>query len=267
MGIDEVSYKKGHRYLVVVVDHDTGRLVWAEPGRDKATLKRFFDALGKSRSAKLREVSADGADWIAEVVASRCLNARMSMDAFHVVAWATDALDEVRREVWNTARRTAGGKALADQLKGCRYVLWKNPEDLTGGQRPKLHWVAHTNRQLYRAYLLKEELRLAIRIKGPEGIALLAHWLNWASHCRIPAFVELARKIRRHRVAIEQALRSGLSNGLVESTNTKIRLLTRTAFGFRSPQALIAMAFLSVGGACPPLPGRRSPNTLQLTAA
>ena len=268
VGIDEVSYKKGHRYLVVVVDHDTGRLVWAEPGRDKATLRRFFDALGKSRSAKLREVSADGADWIAEVVASRCLNARMSMDAFHVVAWATDALDEVRREVWNTARRTAGGKALADQLKGCRYVLWKNPEDLTGGQRPKLHWVAHTNRQLYRAYLLKEELRLAIRIKGAEGIALLAHWLNWASHCRIPAFVELARKIRRHRVAIEQALRSGLSNGLVESTNTKIRLLTRTAFGFRSPQALIAMAFLSVGGACPPLPGRSSPNnTVELTAA
>ena len=100
-----------------------------------------------------------------------------------------------------------GDKALAERLKGCRYALWKNPEKLTGRQRGKLHWVAYANSPLYRAYLLKEELRLAIGTKGDDGIALLAHWLNWASHCRIPAFVELARKIRRHRVAIEQALR------------------------------------------------------------
>ena len=92
IGIDEVSYKKGHRYLIVIVDHDSGRLVWAAPGRDKKTLNTFFDALGKSRSARLREVSADGAEWITDVVRSRCLNARMNMDAFHVVQWATDAL-------------------------------------------------------------------------------------------------------------------------------------------------------------------------------
>ena len=267
IGIDEVAYKKGHRYLIVIVDHDTGRLIWAAPGRDKKTLNRFFDALGKSRCARLREVSADGADWIAEVVHSRCLNARLAMDAYHVVAWATDALDEVRRQVWNHARREAGDQVLADRLKGCRYALWKNPENLTGRQRGKLAWVAYTNRQLYRAYLLKEELRLAIRTKGDEGIALLAHWLNWASHCQIPAFVELARKIRRHRIPIEEALRSGTSNALVESTNTKIRVLTRVAFGFRSPQALIAMAMLAVGGVCPELPGRHTPIAFELTAA
>lgn len=267
IGIDEIAYKKGHRYLIVIVDHDTGRLIWAAPGRDKATLNRFFDELGKSRCAKLREVSADGAEWIASVVRSRCLNARLSMDAFHVVQWATDALDEVRRDVWNAARRDGGDQALANQLKGCRYALWKNPERLTGRQQGKLAWVARTNRQLYRAYLLKEELRLAIRIKGDEGINLLAHWLNWASHCRIEPFVELARKIRRHRVAIEEALRSKTSNALVESTNTKIRVLTRVAFGFRSPDALIAMAMLAVGGVCPDLPGRDTPLDSELTAA
>ena len=266
IGIDEISYKRGHRYLVVIVDHDTGRLIWAAPGRDKATLSRFFDALGKSRCAKLREVTADGAEWIASTVRSRCLNARLSMDAFHVVKWATDALDQVRRDVWNAARRDGGDQALANQLKGCRYALWKNPERLTGRQQNKLAWVAHTNRQLYRAYLLKEELRLAIRIKGDEGITLLAHWLNWASHCQIEPFVELARKIRRHRGAIEEALRSRTSNALVESTNTKIRVLTRVAFGFRSPDALIAMAMLAVGGVCPDLPGRATPNALELTA-
>jgi len=267
VGIDEISYKKGHRYLIVVVDHVSGRLVWAAAGRDKATLNRFFDTLGKSRCAKLREVSADGAEWIAEVVHSRCLNARLVMDAYHVVSWATAALDEVRREVWNHARREAGDKALADQLKGCRYALWKNPEHLSGRQKNKLAWVAHTNRQLYRAYLLKEELRLAIPLKGEEGITLLKHWLWWASHCRIEAFVELGRKIRRHRIAVEAALRSGTSNALIESTNTKIRVLTRVAFGFRSPQALIAMAMLAVGGVCPALPGRATPITFELTPA
>ncbi len=79
--------------------------------------------------------------------------------------------------------------------------------------------------------------------------------------------MELSRKVRRHRVAIEQALRSGTSNALVESTNTKIRVLTRVAFGFRSPEALIAMAMLAVGGCCPTLPGRQAPLGLKLAAA
>ena len=259
--------RKGHKYLIVIVDHDSGRLIWAAPGRDKKTLNKFFDLLGKSRSAMLTEVSADGADWIAEVVASRCLNAKMNMDAFHTVQWATDALDEVRREVWNQARREGGDQALADQLKGCRYALWKNPERLTGRQRNKLAWVAHTNDRLYRAYLMKEELRLAIHMKGEEGIALLAHWLGWVARCQIPAFVALGAKVRRHRIAIEASLRSGTSNALVESTNTKIRVLTRVAFGFRSPEALIAMAMLAVGGVCPELPGRDIPLALELAAA
>ena len=266
IGIDEVSYKKGHKYLIVIVDHDSGRLIWAAPGRDKATLNTFFDALGKSRCAQLREVSADGAEWIADVVHSRCLNARLVMDAYHVVAWATAALDEVRREVWNYARREAGNKALAAQLKGCRYALWKNPEHLTGRQRNKLAFVAKTNARLYRAYLLKEELRLVISMKGEEGVTLLAHWLAWASRCRIPAFVELAAKVRRHRGPIEHALRTGTSNALVESTNTKIRVLTRVAFGFRSPEALVAMAMLAVGGTCPALPGRERPLRLEAAA-
>jgi transposase len=267
IGIDEIAYKKGHRYLIVVVDHDTGRLIWAAPGRDKATLHKFFDQLGKSRSARLKEVSADGAEWITSVVHSRCLNARMNMDAFHVVQWATDALDEVRRRVWNAARRQGGDQALANALKGCRYALWKNPDHLTGRQKGKLAWVAATNKQLYRAYLLKEELRLVIKLKGEAGIKLLAHWLSWAARCKIPAFVELGAKIRRHRPAIEASLRSKTSNALVESTNTKIRVLTRVAFGFRSPEALIAMAMLVVGGVCPDLPGRATPIASELTAA
>jgi len=259
IGIDEISYKKGHRYLTVVVDHDSGRLVWAAPGRDEATLERFFDTLGEDRAAKLTHLSADAAAWIANVAARRCPQAIVCLDPFHVVKWATDALDQVRRQTWNTARR-AGETAVAKELKDARFALWKNPQDLTRRQHAKLARIAEVNRALYRAYLLKEELRLVFRIKGPHAVALLDAWLSWARRCRIPAFVKLAKTVAAHRAQIVAALLHGLSNARVESVNTKLRVLTRLAFGFRSPDALIGLAMLSVGGLCPDLPGRAQPD-------
>lgn len=129
IGVDEISYRKGHRYLLAVVDHDTGRLVWAAPGRDSDTLRGFFDALGPERCAGLTHVSADGAEWIHQVVAERAEAAVLCLDAFHVVAWATKALDEVRRGLWNELRRTGDGQDAAE-LKGTRRALVKNPGDL-----------------------------------------------------------------------------------------------------------------------------------------
>jgi len=137
IGIDEISHRKGHRYLTVVVDHDSGLLVWAAPGRDRKTLRRFFDLLGEQRSQRIELVSADGAAWIEEVVGERCPNASLCLDPFHVVQWATAALDEVRREVWNAARH-AGQKAEARALKGARFALWRNPEDLSARQQATL---------------------------------------------------------------------------------------------------------------------------------
>jgi transposase len=92
------------------------------------------------------------------------------------------------------------------------------------------------------------------------AVALLDAWLSWARRCRIPAFVALAAKITRHRAGIVAALTERLSNALVESINTKLRLLMRVAFGFHSPQAMIGLAMLALGGLCPPLPGRARPD-------
>ncbi len=256
IGIDEISYKRGHRYLIIVVDHDSGRLVWAAPGHDKKTLRSFFCALRPERCDKVRLVSADAADWIGDVVAERCPNATLCLDAFHIVAWATDALDVVRRDTWNEARR-GGMSAHARELKGARFALWRNPEDLTARQQGKLAWVAKVNGRLYRAYLLKEQLRMALRIKGPLAMAMLEDWCAWAQRSRIPAFVEFGRRLRRHWPGIEAAMEHGLSNGLIESTNTKLRVLTRVAYGFRKPEHLIALALLDRGGYRPALPGRQ----------
>lgn len=97
---------------------------------------------------------------------------------------------------------------------------------------------------------------MVFALRGVDGIRFLDGWLAWASRCQIRAFVDLARKVARNRPGIEAALAHSLSNARVESVNTKIRLLTRIAFGFHSAKALIALALLSLGGLCPSLPGR-----------
>jgi transposase len=255
LGFDEISIRKGQRYLTVVVDHDSGRLVWAAPGRDRKTVERFLDLLGAERCQRLELVSCDMAEWITRPVGERCPNALVCLDPFHVTKLATDALDEIRRQVWNQARR-AGQTAVARELKGARFALWKNPEHLTARQRLKLAQIKQTNEPLYRAYLLKEQLRAIYRVPTEHAPTLLDAWLAWARRSRLEPFVRLARTITDHRAAIQAAVQHGLSNARVEQINTQLRLITRRAFGFHSPDAAIALAMLSLSGLCPPLPGR-----------
>jgi transposase len=253
IGIDEISHRKGQRYLTVVVDHDSGRLVWAAAGRDRKTVEAFFDALGEERCKQIELVSCDMAGWIAGPVAARLPDAVRCVDPFHVVMLATDALDEVRREVWNDARR-AGELAAAKDLKGARFALWKNPENLTDRQAAKLSSIQKTNARLYRAYLLKEQLRQIYRLPADAAVELLDEWIAWARRCRLPSFVKLARTITAQRAGIVAAIEHGLSNARVEAINTQIRMITRRAYGFHSAGALIALAMLSLAGLCPPLP-------------
>jgi transposase len=247
IGIDEISYRKGHRYLTIVIDHDAGRLVWAAEGRNKETLAKFFAELGTDRARALTHVSADGAEWIHTVVGEHAPNAVICVDAFHVVMWAMKALDKVRT-------RTLASSGTRD-----RNLMWavrKNPADLTGEQKTSLASIQTSNKTLYRAYLLKEQLREVFRVKGDTGRRLLAGWLSWASHSKIKEFVDLARSIQHYRPLILNTLDHGLSNGRTEATNTHLRALTKRAYGFHSPEALIAMAMLTRSGLCPNLPGR-----------
>jgi transposase len=198
------------------------------------------------------------------------------VDPFHVVKWANDALGEVRAAAWREARRMARAteprrgrgrprkdapprpaSERAKALQGVRTALWKNPENLTPGQQAKLEWVALTDPGLHRAYQLKEGLRVIFKMPHQQAAEALDRWISWARRCRIPAFVKLARTITEHRDLILTSIEHGLSNGRTESVNTKIRLITRIAFGFKSPDALIGLAMLSLGGHRPTLPGRK----------
>ena len=188
----------------------------------------------------------------------RAPEAALCLDPFHIVAWATKALDEVRRQTWNQLRSSGDSRA-AETFKGSRWALVKNPQDLTGRQRTTLAGIAKTNARLYRAYLLKEQLRMVFAAKGQPGRVLLAGWIAWARRCRIPEFVKLAATITKFLPLIRNTLVHGMSNARSEATNTHLRTLTTRAYGFHTPEALISMAMLTRGGLCPPLPGRNHP--------
>jgi len=274
IGIDETSYKKGHKYMTVVINHDTASVIWCGLGYGKEVLSQFFELLTPEQRASIRLVSADGARWIASCLEQYCPNAERCIDPFHVVSWATEALDQVRREAWSEAYRQAKNapkrekgrpakgekvnpeKQQAKALKNSRFALLKNPENLSDAQQTQLHFLTKANPMLYRAYLLKENLRLALKAGPLEIVVALEKWMGWAQRCRIPAFRKLRMKIKRHFVAIITTAKYGLSNARSEAINNKIKLVIRKAFGFRNLDNLLAMVMLSCSDVRPCLPRR-----------
>ena len=261
VGVDETSYKRGHRYMTVVVDHDRGRVVWAAKGHGKRQLNDFLDLLTDEQRAGIELVTADGARWIADVVAERLPGAELAVDPFHAVSWATGALDDLRREAWREARRRArrdGGPAAARAVKGLRFPLLKNPGDLTDAQRASLGELRRAGTALWRGYLLKEGLRAVFRASPGKAAAELDRWLAWACRSRIPQFVELSRKVRRKREGILRSIELGVSNARVEAVNNKIKVAIRQGYGFRNIDNLIALVMLRCSDLRPALPGRQA---------
>jgi len=253
IAVDEVKYKKGHRYLTVVCDHFTGRVVWAAKGRSKATVGKFFDALGDQRAHELQFVTADGAEWIRTVVAERASDAVVCIDTFHVVSWATDALDEVRRAEWNTLRQTGDADA-AKAFKGLRWILLRNWENLAGNHKGAIRALADANRRMFRAWQLKEELRDIFALPLLAARRALDDWLAYASRSKLAPFVKLARTIRRYRASIEATIEWRLTNGIAESNNASIARIRANARGFHDPEAFITMIMLERADLAPDLP-------------
>lgn len=253
VAIDEVKYKKGQRYLTVVCDHLSGRVVWASEGRSQATVTRFFNDLGPERAAQLSFVTADGAEWIHTIVAEHAPDAIVCIDTFHVIGWATRALDDVRRHEWNRLRRTGGARA-ARQVKGLRWILLRNWQNLNSKQRDVIRDLEATNRRLTRGYQLKEELREIFAMPILAAQRALDEWLAWASRSKLEPFVKLARSIRRYRPAIEATIEWRLTNGLAESNNSAIGRIRTNARGFHKPASFITMIMLERAGLTPQLP-------------
>ena len=253
IAVDEVKYKKGHRYLTVVCDHLTGRVIWAAKGRSKETVRAFFDALGDERAGQLQFVTCDGAEWIHSVIAERAPEATVCLDTFHLIGWATKALDEVRREEWNTLRRN-GGAHTAKEFKGLRWMLLRNWENLSSKQKGTIRDLERANKRAFRAWQLKEELRDIMSMPLFAGRRALDEWLAYASRSKLAPFVKLARTIRHYRDSIEATLEWKLTNGISESNNAAIGRIRSAARGFHDPESFITMIMLNRAAIAPQLP-------------
>ena len=229
IGVDEVSYRKGHRYLTVVADHDRdGAVIWAGEGKKAVTLEAFYDQLGETRTAQLQAVSMDLGAAFKKATDTKAPQARQCADPFHVVALANEAINKSRRWCWNLERdkaRAAANEADAkrrgrppagtpppprDQarwVKHSRWALLKDPDALEPKQLDVLHQLRRSGSVLYRCWQLKEGLRDLYRLEDPTQAPMhLDWWLAWACRSRIPAFVTLSKTVRANRDRILDAI-------------------------------------------------------------
>jgi len=282
IGIDETSYKKGHKYITVVINHDTNTVVWTAEGKGKEVLEKFYKSLTAEQRANIQVTTSDAANWIEECIKTYTPNSIRCLDLFHVVQWLTDGLNEVRNEARQEAYaeykrqkqehpRKVGHPTKDDEIskaitearkeatgmKQAKYTLGKNPEHLTETQQIQLAMIAEKYPKLYESYLLKEDLRLLLKIKDPEvAEAELDSWIERASNSAIEQFQKISETVRKEKQRIMNAICQQMNNARIEAINNKIKLIIRRAYGFQKVQNLLDMVYLVCSNLVIPLPNR-----------
>jgi transposase len=247
LAVDEISFRKHHRYLTVVTDHDRRQVVWVAEGKSSEVLKSFFHDLGPAACAEIEIVTMDMSAAYAKAVSEALPNAQIAYDHFHIAKLANEALNEVRRELVRELRPEDPAAA-----KAVKSLRWPTLHRLANVPDKHLDALANLrpDQPLGRAYLLKEDLLDALscsaELDRPDG--RLSKWLDWASRSRLAPFVKLGRTLREHLAGIRAFLEHRVTNGLAEGVNNKIRLLSHRAFGFHSAAPLIATIYLCCGG-------------------
>ena len=250
IGVDKTSYRKGHTYITVAVDHERNRVY---PGIRRVRQRRVRPVLptidAPERRASIWIVTGDGARRIDSCVHEWCPNAERVPDGFHIVSWMADALGKISRRLWNQARGNGDDEA-ARRMRGVRYAVLKNPGRLAGRQDESPTALRNTDPRgrLYRARQLKELLRGLLGHPIGQAEDELKHWVFRASRSRIPEIVESARKIRRRRPDILRTIGSGYPNARLEAFNDRIKVTIRMAYGFQRVTNLISLIMLRCGG-------------------
>lgn len=233
IGVDEVSRDGGHRYFTMVSDLETGRVVWIADGKRKKALEAFFVRLGKRGCKRIQIVTSDlGAGYV-EVIGRYTPHARHILDRFHIVQWLNDAIKQVRRRVFGGAPRDEVGR----KLKAKQWMLLKARERLEHKHKLALAELMRVNRPLYRAYLLKEQLRGILHHPWVYLGALLRNLESWCSaavRSRIPEMRKVGWRIRKHFEKVVAGFHAGVKQGLVEANNGKVALLRHEAHGYRN---------------------------------
>jgi transposase len=235
IGVDEIAYGRGHQYLTLVYQIESGctRLLWVGKERTTESFARFFTLIGQDLAAKIEFVCTDMWQPYLDLIAKHCTNALSILDRFHVVAKMNLALDDVRAA---EARRMAQD-GYEPALKKSRWCLLKRPENLTDKQRVRLRDLLRYNLQSVRAYLLKEQFQQFWEYDSPTWAGkFLDQWCTQALRSRIDPMKKFARTVRNHRELLLNYFRARkqFSSGVIEGLNNKAKVTMRKAYGYRS---------------------------------
>lgn len=248
IGVDEVAYQIGHKYLTVVyqIDRDCTRLLWVGQERTEATIRSFFAFFGVERSQQLKYVCSDMWQPYVKAIAEFASQALHILDRFHIVAMLNKAIDEVRASEHKQLR----ADGYEPVLKRTRWCLLKRKENLTEKEEIKLNRVLQYNLKSVRAYLLREEFQVFWDYISPHWAGkYLDRWCTRVMRSKIEPMKKVAKTVRRHRPLILNWFRAkkAFSSGIVEGLNTKIKLTTRKSYGFRTYKCAEIALYHSLG--------------------
>ena len=240
IGIDEVSRRKGQVYLTVVYDLERRLLLWVGDDRTEEAVRPFFTKeMGTRRCHTLRVVCMDMWAPYAKLVREHATNAQILFDRFHIVKHLHEAVEEVRR---SEMRRLSVKERVV--FKRSRWLLLKNPWNLTGDQKERLSTMVRWNTPIVRAYYLKESFQLFWDYRQPgRAKSHLEKWMRSAMGSRLEPFKTFVRMLRGHLDGILPWTKLRLSNGAVEGMNNKIKSISHRSFGFRSAKNFIAAIY------------------------
>jgi len=234
LGIDEIHLGKKMRYYTIVIDLEDGRILWAKPGRGKAALQGFWRRL-RAAKAKIKAVATDMSAAYWSAVLEHLPNAALVFDKFHVLKLMNERLDDLRREM---VREAEGPLKL--KIKGTRFLLLRNPENLKVDQIPKLDEALHLNQPLLLGWYLKEELReLWSQTSRKQMKAFLEDWCDKADQTGIGQMLKMAKTLRTHASGILAYADHPITSGRLEGINNKIKTLTKRSYGFHDENFFI----------------------------
>jgi transposase len=248
IGVDEIQYAKGHKYLTLVyqIDLDVTRLLWVGKERTIESFQGFFTTIGDEVASKIVFVCSDMWEPYLKLIREKCSDALHILDRFHIVAKMNQALDDVRAE---EARRMKQ-EGFHPVLKKSRWLLLKRQENLTGKQRFRLRDLLRYNLKSVRAYLLKEAFQQLWDYNSPAWAGkFLDEWCRHVMRSRIEPMKKIARTLRRHRELILNYFHAQklLSSGVVEGLNNKAKVTMRRSYGFRTFRALELALYHTLG--------------------
>jgi transposase len=253
IGVDEICYRHPHKYLTVIGDHDTGTVIDVQPGRGVDSLANFYTRQSNTNLERIEVVTMDGSTAFRAATETHLPHARICYDPFHVMQWTGRALDAVFSDAM-AANRSAIEMSTGSWRR-TRTALRTGANRLDPQRHTLVHSITRKDRQIGTAWRLKEQLRELFRTVEPRHAArYLRRWIIAAEHSGLRPFTMLATRIRRHYDGIVAAVELGVSNGLIEGINAKIRLINARGYGHHTARALTSMIYLMLGGIRPKLP-------------